>query len=984
MSETPGKTDRMGTALRKTTGMMQSFMSKKKPGTVNKKYGRDSSPEHTPYRSGGTKFVTPASNPHSYIPGGPAGSNLSSNTPTNIHGVNLEEKFRMMAEEQKDVFDKMYLAAAAEHGLPPQIAKSLDLKKQITLLVQHQESKFTVEVSKSKDHSDKLKDFLRAKNVSDLKNFREKVDRITIDIRTSTTKFVKEFVACKGLEYTIDVIASITGRTLTDHTGKQEFRERESGNNRTVGMSRAESLGMASGDNINITDFGQGPGGGESTPRMNPQGNLNFAPSRSGMQIIDPTITIKPKQVNNVWDFNLHSYNLPSGIREHFKHILNNLMDIVIAITKTKEGVFRLVEHKYATEVLWWVVDPTIEVSLKSIKTAIEVLTIAVCFEGNQKHESKYKSIVARESSVGSTDNDLSSTPISSRPTIKIEDNQMKDSSQAINGKKAVLDNCFACCEKKQLLTKTPIGRFENLVDCFAQNDIELSIKGILFINTIIQLGKPAEPDEDDDFESEAFKKYRIHMSQRIMLRNEIWRSGLSEYWAVLSRLAEEQENDLKRDRETSERQSQHSNGIQPSNTRATIREKQSNNQPTLKDVMAAFKNLRNDDNEYWLQMQEENIKENFEEPEDCWRYISGTLLNESNEMKNSITNILQSFLMVRDDVNTQYFRLFDEMIAQVVYNEDGDPDMRFNKRIEFNDGELLDKLRTLEEQEKMSKELENLQEQVKKQQTDLTEVKLANAQLKEENTKLACRPAIAAPTPSGLPVAPGGPPPPPGMGVPPPPGPPGGPPPPPGPPAGPPPPPGMAGPPGPPPPSGMGGPPPPPGMGGPPPPPGMGGPPPPPGIGGPPPPPGMGGPPPPPGMGGPPPPPGMGGTPPPPGMRPPGAPMMMAPRIAPLKAYKQNEKTKRLQWTKINDNKITDESLWKNLQEDKFFQEDFIRDLEIQFAVKAPAKKNMMKPIETEKKPANQLQFIDAKTSQNLMMGFKVLFGDKRIDKIT
>ena len=106
---------------------------------------------------------------------------------------------------------------------------------------------------------------------------------------------------------------------------------------------------------------------------------------------------------------------------------------------------------------------------------------------------------------------------------------------------------------------------------------------------------------------------------------------------------------------------------------------------------------------------------------------------------------------------------------------------------------------------------------------------------------------------------------------------------------------------------------------------------------------------------------------------------MMMGPRIAPLKKYTQNEKTKRLQWARIMDNKITDDSVWKNLKEDKFDQPELRSDLESIFAMKAPAVKQVVAaPEKVSNKPT--LHFIDAKLAQNVMMPFKI-FGDVLFD---
>ena len=423
----------------------------------------------------------------------------------------------------------------------------------------------------------------------------------------------------------------------------------------------------------------------------------------------------------------------------------------------------------------------------------------------------------------------------------------------------------------------------------------------------------------------------------RISMRNEFIRCGLTD--GRVRKIKEEAENDV------------------------TVR----SDQDLLLKQCNDYINEREEDM-VELQQRIKAIKEDLKEPDDVYEFLKHSTLNTL--AGEHLLSILQHLLFVRDDVivRNQHFRLIDEVVAQLVITPTGnDPDFRINKSSRQVPINVSDMLTQLVEDAKLAEkedELSRLKTDYEKEKVD-SAVEIAN--LKKEVALLKTAGAVAGrPGPPGPPPPPGPPgicgppppPPPPGMG------PPGGPPPPPsmGPPGGPPPPP--------PPPGGPpGAPPPPPG------PPGMGGPPPPP------PPPGMGppggppGPPPPPGMGppggppGPPPPPGMRGPPPPPGAGLPAGPPPLPFGLKAKKVYKSFG-TKRIQWTKMDPRRLKEHSVWTQVDETRYENDNLIKELGAAFASRAAPKINLNRggdeqPDKNKKKLENKV--LDPKSAQNL-----------------
>ncbi|XP_064086830.1 protein diaphanous-like isoform X1 [Macrobrachium nipponense] len=375
-----------------------------------------------------------------------------------------------------------------------------------------------------------------------------------------------------------------------------------------------------------------------------------------------------------------------------------------------------------------------------------------------------------------------------------------------------------------------------------------------------------------------------------------------------------------------------------------------------LQKQVEVFHKSRLEDFEDW----QDRFFTHVDEMEDlgrCFEIVRQQVQDSSCETP--FLSILQHLAFIRDDENVRaaYFKLIEECVSQIVLHKNGcDPDFRATKRFEIKVDQLLDQFKeeTRYKSEKVATEYQlQLQEALTTNQKLEAELSLVKSRLEEAAKGIDPNKKGGLPTVPGLEKIVGGPPPPPpppGMGGPPPP----------------PPPPGMGGPPPPPPPPGMGGPPPPP------PPPGMGGPPPPP------PPPGMGGPP-------PPPPPGMGGPPPPPGM-----PMVRGPPpdVLPYgmtlkKTMKPPAQTKRLQWNKLTPSKMSENSLWVQLnKKEGKINHVVLKNLSEQFAVKQ-VKKTNVEQVEKAAKKDKELQVLDQKTNQNLSIALRGQFKHMSLEDI-
>uniref|UniRef100_A0A8C7Z638 Diaphanous-related formin 2 n=1 Tax=Oryzias sinensis TaxID=183150 RepID=A0A8C7Z638_9TELE len=303
------------------------------------------------------------------------------------------------------------------------------------------------------------------------------------------------------------------------------------------------------------------------------------------------------------------------------------------------------------------------------------------------------------------------------------------------------------------------------------------------------------------------------------------------------------------------------------------------------------------------------------------------------------LLSVLQHLLLIRNDyyIRPQYYKVIEESVAQIVLHRSGmDPDFGYSRRLEMDFTHLIDqcvdKAKVEESEQKAAEYSKKFDEEFSARQEAQAECQKLEEKIKEFQTKMQ---ALEAQIAAG-PAAAGAPPPPPLPGA-----------------AAPPPPP----------------PPPPPGGCPPPPPPPLPGqasiPPPPP----PPPPPG-GGPPPPPGCGPPPPPPpfgGLGGPPP-----PPSAPVVKLPYgLEPKKNYKPDNVMKRVNWTKIVPQEMSENCFWIKVKEEKFENPDLFAQLSLCFSSQSKAKKDFSDETDDKvpqfKKKAKELRILDAKTAQNL-----------------
>jgi diaphanous 2 len=345
-----------------------------------------------------------------------------------------------------------------------------------------------------------------------------------------------------------------------------------------------------------------------------------------------------------------------------------------------------------------------------------------------------------------------------------------------------------------------------------------------------------------------------------------------------------------------------------------------------------------------------DNIRLELDDVSECFELIKNTVLDSPAEP--FFLSILQHLVCIRDDLHIRpaYFKLIEECVSQIVLHKSGhDPDFRATKRFQVDVEPLIEQLveRAQVESESVAKEVKRELEEALTQKQE-AEAKLANADSRigqlEEQLRLGGTSPTKLPVPAGLIKNPGGaplpppPPPPPGSGG------------------------GVMPPPPPPPPGSIQGgmpPPPPPPPGGPPPPP---------------PPPGMGGPPP------PPPPPGMGGPPPPPGLRLPGAPIappsqediLIKLGMKRKPEWKLDAPTKRTNWKVVPAQKITKESFWTQVDEERLFSKSLLEKIQNKFGTKpAPKSSQEQQGSKAEggiaKKKNKELKVLDPKAAQNL-----------------
>ncbi|CAH2314868.1 diaphanous homolog 2, partial [Pelobates cultripes] len=366
-----------------------------------------------------------------------------------------------------------------------------------------------------------------------------------------------------------------------------------------------------------------------------------------------------------------------------------------------------------------------------------------------------------------------------------------------------------------------------------------------------------------------------------------------------------------------------------------------------LKQVLLDLKEKENEELDIQLKVFDENKEDDLLELSHRLRDIRTNFLDslctDINEVYHLLYNmlkdtasesfllsILQHFLLIRNDyyIRPQYYKVIDECVGQIVLQCNGmDPDFRYGRRLDVDFTHLIDscvdKAKVEESENKASEFSKKFDEEFSARQEAQAELQKREEKIKELETEIQQLRTQGAKLPSGPPTT-GGPPPPP----------------------------------------------PPPIPGGPPPPP-----PPPPLPGGIPP------PPPPPGMGPPlaPPPPPFGGLPPPPpifGM--PRAPLAMAPAVVALpfgmkhkKVFKPETNMKRINWSKIEPQELTENCIWVKAKEDKFEHPDLLSRLCQTFATHMKAKKAMeeeeeKKPIVVKKK-VKELRVLDSKTAQNL-----------------
>ncbi|OCT67535.1 hypothetical protein XELAEV_18038833mg, partial [Xenopus laevis] len=320
-----------------------------------------------------------------------------------------------------------------------------------------------------------------------------------------------------------------------------------------------------------------------------------------------------------------------------------------------------------------------------------------------------------------------------------------------------------------------------------------------------------------------------------------------------------------------------------------------------LKQILPELKEKENEELDIQLKVFDENKEEDLlelshrlrdirAEMEYPFFYLYHLLYNMLKDTASEacFLSILQHFLLIRNDyyIRPQYYKVIDECVGQVVLQCSGmDPDFRYRGRLDVDFNHLIDscvdKAKVEESEQKALEFSKKFDEEFTARQEAQAELQKREEKIKELETEIQQLKTQGPTLPSQL--APGGvllPPPPP-----------------------PPPLPGSIAPPPPPPPL--------------------------PGIPPPPPPPGLGPPsaPPPPLFGGPPPPPPFGG------MRPSPPPVVLPFGMKPKKVYKPDTNMKRINWSKLEPQELTENCIWVKAKEEKFEHPDIFTRLSQMFA---------------------------------------------------
>ncbi|XP_036069980.1 protein diaphanous homolog 2 isoform X4 [Oryzias melastigma] len=356
-------------------------------------------------------------------------------------------------------------------------------------------------------------------------------------------------------------------------------------------------------------------------------------------------------------------------------------------------------------------------------------------------------------------------------------------------------------------------------------------------------------------------------------------------------------------------------------------------------DIQLKVFNENKEEDSIELSHRLDDIRAEMDDMNEVYHLLSNMVKDTASEAY--FLSVLQHLLLIRNDyyIRPQYYKVIEECVAQIVLHRSGmDPDFGYSRRLEMDFTHLIDqcvdKAKVEESELKAAEYSKKFDEEFSARQEAQAECQKLEEKIKEFQTKMQ---ALEAQIAAG-PAAAGAPPPPPlpGAAAPPPPPPP--------------PPPGGCPPPPPPPLPGQASIPPPP----PPPPPPGGGPPP---------------PPPPPGCGPPPPPPfgGLGGPPPPPSL-----PVVKLPYgLEPKKTYKPENVMKRVNWSKIVPQEMSENCFWIKVKEEKFENPDLFAQLSLCFSSQSKAKKDFSDETDDKvpqfKKKAKELRILDAKTAQNL-----------------
>ena len=216
-----GKTSK---TLQKARGTIKNDMS-----TPNRNAG-----DSSVYRSAGTINVATSQNPNKAFQYNSPYTQQPTSTPQ-MDQKAISSVYKNMQENDPDKFKDQFKRACRDMMLPDAASSVIqqDPTKTLKFVVDYYVQKASnegAEKAKQRGYIDKLRacsmNFSRySDNDRELKSFKEHVRGLPVSMRCSSKKTIEEFVEYKGLDYCVDILSALSGRTKATAIDQPAFEK---------------------------------------------------------------------------------------------------------------------------------------------------------------------------------------------------------------------------------------------------------------------------------------------------------------------------------------------------------------------------------------------------------------------------------------------------------------------------------------------------------------------------------------------------------------------------------------------------------------------------------------------------------------------------------------------------------------------------------------------------------------------------------------